>query len=140
MDDSASCTGETKMAIEGIFYVYAKVSDLEVAKRFYGDTLGWKLHTDEPQVAGFWFGTGYLVAGLDTAGLDNAGRDNNDASKHRQPGGMHVAVRVGDLDAEHARLAQRGVDVGPIHVRPWGERNFSFTDPDGYVWEYGQPS
>jgi catechol 2,3-dioxygenase-like lactoylglutathione lyase family enzyme len=34
------------MAIEGIFYVYAKVSDLEQAKRFYRDTLGWKLQTD----------------------------------------------------------------------------------------------
>jgi catechol 2,3-dioxygenase-like lactoylglutathione lyase family enzyme len=118
------------MAIEGIFYVYAKVSDLEQAKRFYRDTLGWKLQTDEPMVAGFWFGNGYLVAGLDASA----------SSEPRNPGGMHVAVRVNDLDAEHARLTERGVAVSPIHARPWGERNFSFTDPDGYLWEYGQPS
>jgi catechol 2,3-dioxygenase-like lactoylglutathione lyase family enzyme len=118
------------MAFEGVFYVYAKVSDLARAKRFYGETLGWKLTTDEPGVAGFWFGTGYLVAG----------QDDRPASERRYGGGMHVAVRVDDLDAQHARLRERGVAVSEIHVRPWGERNFDFADPDGYSWEYGQPA
>lgn len=113
------------MAIEGIFYVYAKVSDLKRAKEFYGDTLGWKLHTDEPAVAGFWFGTGYLVLGLE-------------GSAARGGGGMYVAVRVTDLEAEHARLTERGVGVSPIRRQPWGESNFSFTDPEGYLWQYGQ--
>ena len=117
------------MAIEGLFYVHAHVASLERAKRFYGETLGWKLETDEPVVAGFWFGTGYLVAQV----------DQRAASERSYAGGMHVAIRVDDLDAQHARLAERGVAVSPIHVRPWGERNFSFTDPDGYLWEYGQP-
>ena len=118
------------MAIEGIFYVYAKVADLQRAKQFYGDVLGWKLQTDEPQVAGFWFGSGYLIAGLD-AGAGGL-------SAHA--GGMHIALRVSDIEAEHGRLAQRGVQVTPVQQRPWGERNFSFRDPDGYLWEYGQPS
>ena len=118
------------MAIEGVFYIYAKVADLHRAKQFYGDTLGWKLQTDEPYVAGFWFGTGYLIAGLDSIASGEA----------RGAGGMHVAVRVQDLDAEHAKLAERGVAVSPIQAQPWGERNFRFTDPDGYLWEYGQPS
>ena len=118
------------MAVEGIFYVHAKVADLERAKRFYGDTLGWKLHTDEPQVAGFWFGSGYLVAGLDPTA----------ASEPHRGQGMHVAVRVSDIEAEHTRLEERGVEVSPVHLQPWGERNFSFKDPDGYLWEYGQPA
>lgn len=118
------------MAIEGIFYVYADVSDLARAKRFYGEALGWKLNTDEPGVAGFWFGTGYLVARQDERAPGERG----------YAGGMHVAVRVDDLDAQHARLRERGVAVSPIHTRPWGERNFSFADPDGYLWEYGQPA
>lgn len=118
------------MAIEGIYYVYAKVSDLDCTKQFYGKTLGWTLHTDEPSVAGFWFGTGYLVAGLDSDGAPSLNR----------AGGMHVSVRVSDIEAEHSRLAQAGVEVTPIEKRPWGERNFRFKDPDGYVWEYGQPT
>jgi catechol 2,3-dioxygenase-like lactoylglutathione lyase family enzyme len=118
------------MAIEGVFYVYARVSNLARSKRFYGETLGWKLNTDEPHVAGFWFGSGYLVAG----------QEDRPASERSYAGGMHVAVRVDDLDAQHARLRGRGVAVSEIHVRPWGERNFSFVDPDGYAWEYGQPA
>lgn len=117
------------MAIEGIFYIHAKVADLERAKRFYGDTLGWKLHTDEPHVAGFWFGTGYLVAGLDP----------DAASEPNRTEGIHIAVRISDIAAEHARLTSRGVAVSPLQHRPWGERNFSFKDPDGYLWEYGEP-
>jgi catechol 2,3-dioxygenase-like lactoylglutathione lyase family enzyme len=118
------------MAIEGVFYVYADVADLARTKRFYGDALGWRLNTDEPGVAGFWFGSGYLVAR----------QDERPASERRYAGGMHVAVRVTDLDAEHARLRANGVAASAIHARPWGERNFSFSDPDGYAWEYGQPA
>jgi catechol 2,3-dioxygenase-like lactoylglutathione lyase family enzyme len=115
------------MSIEGIFYVHAKVSDLARAKRFYADTLGWTLHTDEAEVAGFWFGSGYLVAHMDATAAGNLGS-----------GGMHVAVKVDDIEAEHARLAQAGVDVGEVRVRPWGERNFDFADPDGHMWVYAQ--
>lgn len=114
------------MAIEGVFYVYASVSDLARTKRFYGDTLGWKLNTDEPHVAGFWFGSGYLVAGLQGPPYGSAG--------------THVAVRVADVDAEHARLAARGVAVSALADQPWGERNFRFSDPDGVVWVYAQPA
>jgi uncharacterized protein len=116
------------MAIDGIFYIHATVTDLARAKRFYADRLGWKLHTDEPAVAGFWFGSGYLVIGPQAA----------DAGTPHHAGGMHVAVRVNDLEAEHARLAQNGVAVGPMQRQPWGERNFSFKDPDGYLWVYSQ--
>jgi catechol 2,3-dioxygenase-like lactoylglutathione lyase family enzyme len=115
------------MSIEGIFYVYAEVADLVRAKRFYADMLGWKLHTDEAEVAGFWFGSGYLVARLNPATSARSG-----------PERMHVAVKVDDVEAEHARLSQIGVQVGELQVKPWGERNFTFTDPDGYTWVYAQ--
>jgi predicted enzyme related to lactoylglutathione lyase len=118
------------MAIEGIFYVYAQVADLQRTKHFYGEMLGWRLHTDEQQVAGFWFGSGYLVAGLASAPSDRG----------EKPQRTHIAVRVSDIDAEHAQLSQRGVQVSPVERRPWGERNFSFTDPDGHLWVYGEPS
>jgi catechol 2,3-dioxygenase-like lactoylglutathione lyase family enzyme len=118
------------MAIEGIVYVHAKSGGPRArARQFYGDTPGWKLHTDEPHVAGFWFGGGYLVAGLDPAA----------ASESHRGHAMHVAVRVGDIEAEHVRLTERGVEVSPIQRQPWGVRNFSFRDPDGYLWEYGEP-
>ena len=116
------------MAPKGIFYILAHVSDLGRSKRFYQDKLGWTLGTDEPYVAGFSFGSGYLVLHVD------------DRSKESRSysGGLHVAVQVEDAAAEHARLKAQGVAVGELDDQPWGERNFTFSDPDGYVWSYGQ--
>ncbi len=53
---------------------------------------------------------------------------------------MHVEIRVRDVDAEHARLTEFGVAVSELHDAPWGERWFSFEDPDGYPWSCGQPT
>jgi catechol 2,3-dioxygenase-like lactoylglutathione lyase family enzyme len=115
------------MAIQGIFYVFELVSDLARSKKFFGETLGWKLNTDEEQVAGFAFGGGYLVLHAEpghTASHANEGR--------------HVAVLVDDVNAERARLEKLGVQVSALTEQPWGQRDFSFSDPDGYLWYYGQ--
>ena len=116
------------MTANGVFYVFAFVSDFARSKEFYGKTLGWTLGTDETDVAGFAFGDGYLVIHA----------DNRPAAARRYAGGMHVAVKVEDAKAEHARLKQQGVAVTDVLDHPWGERGFSFTDPDGYTWAYGQ--
>ena len=118
------------MSAKGIFYIEAFVSDLARSKRFYGDTLGWKLNTDLPEVAGFFFGTGYLVIISDPR--PPAGRI--------YAGGMQVEVQVEDVAAEHRRLKEQGIAVGDLSEKPWGERKFSFADPDGYPWSYGQPT
>jgi catechol 2,3-dioxygenase-like lactoylglutathione lyase family enzyme len=118
------------MSAKGIFYIEAFVSDLESSKAFYGEVLGWKLNTDLPGVAGFFFGTGYLVILA----------DDRPASSRVYAGGMHVEVQVEDIVAEHKRLKEKGIGVGELSEKPWGERKFSFADPDGYVWSYGQPT
>src|SRR5579885_600460 len=99
------------MALKGIFYVLARVSDLERSKRFYRDTLGWSLGTDEPYVAGFSFGSGYLVLHVD---------DRPEEARHYSSG-MQVEVQVDDASAEHARLKAHGVAVGELRDQPWGE-------------------
>lgn len=116
------------MAATGIFYVSVLASDLDRSKRFYGETLGWKLGTDEAEVAGFHFGTGYLVVL----------RDHRSPAARQYAGGMSVEVQVDDVDAEYARLKDAGVKVGELRDQPWGERNFTFEDPDGYLWSYGR--
>jgi catechol 2,3-dioxygenase-like lactoylglutathione lyase family enzyme len=112
------------MAIQGVFYVRISVADVARSRAFYSEQLGWKVQTDQPEVVGLWFGAGYLVAAADEAGPKS--------------GGMRVAVKVDDLDAQHQSLKQKGVAVSQIEKQPWGERNFSFTDPDGYSWIYSQ--
>ena len=114
------------MAIKGIFYVFAQVSDLARSKKFYGQTLGWKINTDEKEVAGFAFGNAYLVI--------------HAAGNQAPPTGasLYVEVQVDDVNAEHARLKELGVEVSDPQDQHWGERNFSFRDPDGHTWFYGQ--
>lgn len=116
------------MSIQGIFYITVHVSDLARSKHFYSEKLGWKLGTDEPTVAGCHFGSGYLVlvAASGHSGLKPV------------PGGMHTAVQVTDIDSEYAKLKQAGIDVSELRSQPWGERSFSFHDPDGYEWSYGE--
>src|SRR5262245_1686191 len=116
------------MTAKGIFYVFAYVSDLARSRKFYRDTLGWKLGTDEKNVAGFAFGSGYLVIHQDDRAPD----------ARTYPGGMHVGVQVEDVDAEHARLRELDAAVSDVRDMPWGERNFSLEDPDGYRWVLGQ--
>lgn len=116
------------MSVEGMFYVFLYVSDLERSNAFYEETLGWKLGTDEDDVAGFHFGSSYLVIH----------RDTRPADRISYGGGAWLAVKVDDVEAEHARLKQAGVEVGEILDQPWGERQFYFDDPDGYHWSFGQ--
>jgi predicted enzyme related to lactoylglutathione lyase len=116
------------MAIQGLFYIHIQVSDLARAKTFYGEALGWGLETDEPGVAGFRFGSGYLVVS-----------EAPPEGPRPTAGGVEIAVQVDDLEAQHERLDRAGAAPTPIAARPWGERNFSFRDPDGYAWAYGQP-
>ena len=114
------------MAVKGIFYVFAEVSDLARSKKFYGETLGWKLNTDEKDVAGFGFGNAYLII-HSTAG-----------KKPLSGASFYVEAGVDDVNAEHARLKSLGVEVTALADQHWGERNFSFKDPDGHTWFYGQ--
>lgn len=117
------------MNLKGIFYVSLVASDLERSKRFYGETLGWKLGTNEKNVAGFHFGSGYLVIVS----------DDRPVATRQYAGGLSVEVQVDGIADEHVRLKELGVAVSELRQQPWGERNFYFNDPDGYLWYYGQP-
>ncbi|XWW92388.1 hypothetical protein V2A60_000311 [Cordyceps javanica] len=50
-----------------------------------------------------------------------------------------LSVWVADVDAEVARLRDRGVAIllGP-ETKPWGKRVASFQDPAGHSWEVAQ--
>lgn len=50
-----------------------------------------------------------------------------------------MTIKVEDVDAECARLAELGVALlnGPVD-RPWGRRTASFIDPAGHAWELAQ--
>jgi len=117
------------MSIKGLNCLSAYVTNLERSKRFYAEILKWELKTEVPGIAGLSFGTSYLVIHSDDRGNP----------EHRCGGGMHALVDFQGVDAEHARLKSLGVPVTDLKNQPWGQRTFTFTDPDGYMWVYGQP-
>ena len=54
------------------------------------------------------------------------------------PGSVQgMQMVVADIEAAHAELAGRGVDVSDVQVFPWGSFVF-FSDPDGNRWAVQQ--
>jgi catechol 2,3-dioxygenase-like lactoylglutathione lyase family enzyme len=128
---------DTKLEVEVI-----AVSDVDRSKAFY-ERLGWRLDDDAAPFDGLRIvqftppGSGTSVdfgVGLTTAA----------------PGSAVSALTVSDIEAAHAELVGRGIEVSdiwhgppfPVEARVPGldpERAsygsfFSFTDPDGNTW------
>src|SRR5213080_4076229 len=118
------------------------VSDIDRSKQFY-ERLGWRLDDDVAPMDGLRIvqftppGSGASITfglGLTTAA----------------PGSAEAGLTVSDIEAAHAELVGRGIEVTdiwhgppfPVEARQPGpdpERNsygsfFSFTDPDGNTW------
>ncbi|MFJ7064080.1 VOC family protein [Streptomyces sp. NPDC101115] len=54
------------------------------------------------------------------------------------PGSLdNMQAVVGDIEAAHAHLTSRGVDVSAIDDQPWGSFVY-FADPDGNRWAVQQ--
>lgn len=54
----------------------------------------------------------------------------------RQSHGIYVVVE--DVDAHHARAVAAGAEVVmPLTDQPYGSRDYSCRDPEGYVWSFG---
>jgi predicted enzyme related to lactoylglutathione lyase len=54
------------------------------------------------------------------------------------PGSVRgMQIKVPDIEAAHAELTERGMEVGEIQDLPWGSFVF-FSDPDGNAWAVQQ--
>lgn len=58
--------------------------------------------------------------------------------------GVMLNFRVDDVDREHARLLNEGLEPAiPLEDHPWGDRGFSIIDPIGtslYIYSDREPS
>jgi catechol 2,3-dioxygenase-like lactoylglutathione lyase family enzyme len=53
--------------------------------------------------------------------------------------GFHVELEAADLDKVYAQVREAGLEPeSPPTLRPWGERDFLVTDPDGNKIEFGE--
>jgi catechol 2,3-dioxygenase-like lactoylglutathione lyase family enzyme len=107
--------------------VAVPVSDVDRAKDFYADKVGFALdhdHTVSDEVRFVQLtppGSACSIA-LGRGIVDTA------------PGSLQgLQLVVGNIDAARAELVGRGVEVGEVQTFPWGRFVF-FADPDGNGW------
>ncbi|MFJ5550291.1 VOC family protein [Streptomyces sp. NPDC093225] len=120
------------------------VTDLDRAKAFYAERLGFKVDTDTEIAPGTRIiqltppGSRCSVAMLQ-------GMPSLPGSKEMAPGSVQgLQLCVTDIEAARAELVGRGVDVSPVrHVGETGWQDgkgetwnsfMSFEDPDGNGW------
>ena len=121
--------------------VLIPVSDVDRAKRFYGD-LGWRLDAD------FIKGDAFRVVQVTPPGSPCSIHFGTGLTKAAPGSAQGLYLVVTDIEAARADLVARGVDVSEIFHRTPGEhpsngldparRSYAsyatFTDPDGNSW------
>ncbi len=119
-------TEKTALQITGILNVAIPVSDHDRSIEFYTGTLGFEKRRDAPFGPGMRWVEVAAPRSVTTIAL---------ARPHGRATGIDTGIRLGtpDVDAIHADLAKRGVDVD-AEVMRFGAGvppMFFFRDPDG---------
>ncbi len=118
----------------GMYAITLFAEDLAAAREFYQDVLELPLVFEDPNSAVFRLGDTLLnLLKISEARelIEPARVAGRDAGSR-----MVFTIRVDDVDARVAALAERGLTMlnGPVD-RPWGVRTASFMDPAGNIWE-----
>lgn len=107
------------------------VSDVDRAKAFYVDKVGFTADLDSRVNDELRFiqltppGSACSIA-------------IGEGLTEKEPGSVEgLQIVVDDIEAAHAELAGRGLEVAPIQDLPWGRFIF-FSDPDGNGWAIQQ--
>lgn len=112
------------------------VADLDRARRFYAEGLGWPLSsasTDE--VAFFQTGGAVLALWLRQRLAEDAGLPLASQGADGIALAHNVATRE-QVDATLAEAAAAGATIlKPAEDAAWGGRSGYFADPDGHLWE-----
>jgi catechol 2,3-dioxygenase-like lactoylglutathione lyase family enzyme len=103
------------------------VSDVDAAKAFYVDQVGFNADHDHKVGEGLRF---VQLTPPGSACSICIGEGLTDAA----PGSVRgMQVVVGDAAAAREELASRGVEVSALDDQPWGKFVY-FADPDGNTW------
>ena len=107
------------------------VTDVDRAKAFYADQVGFHLDHDHRVNEGLRF---VQLTPPGSACSIAIGEGITDAA----PGSVRgMQIVVSDAQAAHDELAGRGVEVSEVQQLPWGAFVF-FSDPDGNRWALQQ--
>ena len=107
--------------------IIVPVGDVDRARAFYGDTLGWPVDHDRTVDENIRF---VQVTPPGSACSIAFGRGLSEMA----PGSLQaIQVVIASADESLADLRARGVAAEGVDEQPWG-RFVSFTDPDGNGW------
>jgi catechol 2,3-dioxygenase-like lactoylglutathione lyase family enzyme len=107
------------------------VSDVERAKAFYADTLGFNADIDQP------LGDKRYVQLTPPGSACSISLGVNLTTT--KPGALDGLLLVVDnIQAVYTQLSDRGVDISEPKPEPWGAIHSYFSDPDGNQWTLQQ--
>jgi lactoylglutathione lyase len=124
--------------LKGVNVAVLFVEDLDGAKRFYKETIGFATaFEDDSSIAFNTGGAMLMLLNLDGA-IDLLTSDT--VAGERPAGACSQLVSfVDDVDAVYTDLLAKGVEfVREPETRPWGMRTAHFADPEGNIWEVAQ--
>ncbi len=107
--------------------VFVPVSDVDRAKDFYVNKVGFNADYDEQPGDGIRF---VQLTPPGSACSICIGEGLTDAPAGSAP---MMQIVVGDIQAAHTQLKDNGVDVSDIDIQAWGHFVY-FADPDGNKW------
>ncbi|GGB24242.1 glyoxalase [Flexivirga endophytica] len=114
------------------------VRDMDRAKRFYTEGLGWKVQND--------FGISVFFEADGASPVGFYGRDGLADQVGTSPEGsgfsglvLTYVVRTEErVDEIMAEAQSAGATIlNPAGALPWGGYGGTFADPDGYIWSVG---
>lgn len=124
------------MKLAGLHHIAIICSDYARSKRFYTEVLGLSVIAENYRAERRSWKLDLSVPGGGQVELFSFPAPAPRPSRPEAAGLRHLALAVGDLDAEIAALEAAGVSVEPVRVDPYtGARFTFFADPDGLPLE-----
>lgn len=114
------------------------VRNMEAAKRFYTEGLGWKIQSDYG-ISVFFESDGASPVGFyGREGLADQVGTSADGSGFSGLVLTYVVRSETRVDEVMAEAKKAGATIlKPAGALPWGGYGGTFADPDGYVWSLG---
>jgi catechol 2,3-dioxygenase-like lactoylglutathione lyase family enzyme len=109
------------------------VRDVDAAKDFYVNTLGFELTADDS------FPDGFRWVAVRPVGTTTALALNHNPDATPDPIGTGITYTAKDIDKFYETFSAKGVVFdGPPQVMPWGAKGLVFADLDGNKFFVGE--